>query len=153
MIIFDLKCVPQGHVFEGWFGSTADYDDQQARGLVCCPICGSSEVGKAVMAPAVGAKGNRSPAAPVASPELFSGDAGQVKRLLAALAAEQKKVLAESEPVGARFADEARAIHFGEAEARAIHGRATRAEAIGLIEDGVPVAPLPFPVVEPGDEN
>jgi hypothetical protein len=153
MIIFDLKCAPQGHVFEGWFGSTVDYDDQQARSLVSCPICGSGEVGKAVMAPAVGAKGNRTPAAPVSSPELFSGDPDQVKRLLAALAAEQKKVLAESEPVGDRFDDEARAIHFGEAEARAIHGRATRAQAIGLIEDGVPVAPLPFPVVEPGDEN
>jgi hypothetical protein len=153
MIIFDLKCAPQGHVFEGWFGSTADYDDQQARNLVSCPICGSGEVGKAVMAPAVGAKGNRTPAVPVASPELFSGDPEKVKRLLAALAAEQKKVLAESEPVGDRFADEARAIHFGEAEARAIHGRASRAQAIGLIEEGIPVAPLPFPVVEPGDEN
>jgi len=152
MIIFDLKCAPQGHVFEGWFGSSADYEDQQARGLVSCPLCGSGEVAKAVMAPAVGAKGNRGPASAPA-PELFSGDAESVKRMLAALAAEQKKMLAASEHVGDRFADEARAIHLGEADARAIHGRATRAEAESLAEEGVPVAPLPFPVPDPGEEN
>jgi len=150
MIIFDLKCSPQGHVFEGWFGSSGDYEAQQAKGLVSCPICGSAEVSKAVMAPAVGAKGNRS-AAP--APELFGGDPEAVKTMLAALAAEQKRVLAQSEAVGDRFADEARAIHLGEAEARSIHGRATRAQAESLIEDGIPVAPLPFPIVPPGDEN
>lgn len=150
MIIFDLKCLPQGHVFESWFGSTADYEDQQARGLVACPLCGSAEVAKAVMAPAVGAKGNR---AASAGPELFSSDPGSVKRMLAALAAEQKKMLANSEHVGDGFAHEARAIHLGEADARAIHGRATRAEAESLVEDGIAVAPLPFPVAAPGEEN
>ena len=148
MIIFDLKCVSQGHVFEGWFGSSADYEDQQARGLVSCPVCGVSEVVKAVMAPAVGAKGNRG-----GVPDLFSGDPDSVKKMLAALAAEQKKMLASSEHVGDRFADEARAIHLGEADARAIHGRATRVEAEGLIEDGIPVAPLPFPGPGPGEQN
>jgi len=147
MIIFDLKCAPQGHVFEGWFGSSADYEEQQTRALVVCPVCGSPEVAKAVMAPAVGAKGNQS------APSLFSGDPEVVKTMLAALAAEQKKILASSEHVGERFTDEARAIHLGEAEARAIHGRASRAQAEGLIEDGVPIAPLPFPVVAPGEEN
>jgi hypothetical protein len=149
MIIFDLKCGSQGHVFEGWFGSTADYEDQQAKGLVSCPICGSDDVAKAVMAPAVGAKGNRGASAC----DLFSGAPEEVKTMLAALAAEQKKMLAASEPVGDRFAHEARAIHLGEAEARAIHGRATPAVARSLAEDGIPVAPLPFPVVERGDEN
>lgn len=148
MIIFDLKCSPQGHVFEGWFGSTADYDDQQARGLVSCPICASGTIAKAAMAPAVSAKGNCSPGR-----DLFFADPQAVKRMLAALAAEQKKMLSGSEGVGDRFAAEARAIHLGEAEARAIHGRATRAEAESLIEEGVPVAPLPFPVIEKGDEN
>ena len=152
MIIFDLKCAPDGHVFEGWFGSSADYEDQQARGLVACPLCGSLDVAKAVMAPAVGAKGNRSVPAG-AAPDLFSGDPASVKTMLAALAVEQKKLLASSEHVGERFADEARAIHLGESEARAIHGRASRAEAEGLIEDGVPIAPLPFPIVPPGEEN
>ncbi len=150
MIIFDLKCSPQGHVFEGWFGSSGDYEAQQEKGLVSCPICGSAEVSKAVMAPAVGAKGNRSVRA---GPELLGGDSEAVKTALAALAAEQKRILAHSEAVGDRFADEARAIHLGESEARAIHGRATRAQAESLIEDGIPVAPLPFPVVAPGEEN
>jgi hypothetical protein len=147
VIIFDLKCASQGHVFEGWFGSSADYEEQQERGLVSCPICGSPEVVKAIMAPAVAAKGNQG------SAELFSGDAASVKRMLAALAAEQRRLLASSEHVGDRFADEARAIHLGEADARAIHGQATRAQAESLIEEGIPVAPLPFPVVEPGEEN
>lgn len=146
MIIFDLKCAPEGHVFEGWFGSSADYEEQQRRGLVSCPLCGSGEVGKAVMAPAVGAKGNR-------ASNLFSSEPGDVKRMLAALAAEQKKMLASSEHVGDRFADEARAIHLGEAEARAIHGRASRDDVVSLVDEGVPVAPLPFPVAAPGEEN
>jgi hypothetical protein len=151
LIIFDLKCAPQGHVFEAWFGSTADYEAQKARGLVSCPLCGSGEVDKAPMAPAVGGKGNAKPAA--ASTELYSGDSAQVKAMLAAAAAMQKRLLEGSESVGNRFADEARAIHLGEAEARAIHGQATREQAESLVEDGVPVAPLPFPVVDPGAEN
>jgi hypothetical protein len=136
MIIFDLKCEPQGHVFEAWFGSTADYESQRARGLVACPICGAQEILKAPMAPAVPAKGTS---------ELFSAAPAEVKAMLAA-AAVQKHMLEGSESVGDRFADEARAIHLGESERRIIHGRATRAEAESLVEDGVPVAPLPFPV-------
>ena len=149
MIIFDLKCAPQSHVFEGWFGSSADYEAQQEKGLVACPICGSSEVSKAVMAPAVGAKGNSKPAGrnPIA------GDAAEVKEMLGALAAEQARILASSEHVGDRFADEACAIHLGEADARAIHGRATREQAESLTEDRIPIAPLPFPIVKPGDRN
>jgi hypothetical protein len=148
VIIFDLRCTA-GHVFEAWFGSSADYDEQQGRGLVACPLCGSADVAKAPMAPAVPAKGNTR----AAGPELFSGAPDEVKAMLAAAAALQKKMLADSEGVGDRFADEARAIHLGEAEARAIHGRATRAEAESLIDEGVPVAPLLFPVAEPGTEN
>ncbi|MEA3000178.1 MAG: hypothetical protein QOH04_3170 [Sphingomonadales bacterium] len=151
MIIFDLRCEPQGHVFEAWFGSTADFESQLARGLVACPICGAPEVAKAPMAPAVGAKSNAAAAA--TAPELFSGDAARVKAMLAAAAAVQKRMLEGSESVGDRFADEARAIHLGESERRAIHGRATRAEAESLVEDGVPVAPLPFPALDPGEEN
>ena len=73
--------------------------------------------------------------------------------MLAAAAAVQKKLLEGSDAVGARFADEARAIHLGEAPARAIHGRATPAEAQSLVEEGVAIAPLPFPVIEPDQEN
>ena len=149
MIIFDLRC-PTGHVFEAWFGSSADYESQQARGLVSCPLCGASEVEKAPMAPAVPAKGN---SRPDAAPELFSGNAEAVKAMMAAVATLQKKMIENSESVGDRFADEARAIHLGEAEARAIHGRATREQAESLIDEGIPVAPLLFPVAEPGTEN
>ncbi len=141
MIVFDLRCAAQGHVFEGWFGSSEDYDSQRARGLVTCPVCGGGEVEKAPMAPNVAAKGNSAP------------DAASVKKALAEMADLQKRMLEKSDFVGDRFPDEARAIHLGEAEARAIHGRASREEAKNLADEGVPVAPLPFPVVEPGEEN
>ena len=149
MIIFDLRCAAQGHVFEAWFASGEDYDGQRARGLVRCPVCGAADVDKAPMAPnipakgSVGAKGNQS-AAP--APEA-------VKAMLSDMAAAQKKMLAGSDFVGERFADEARAIHLGEAEARAIHGQATLGEADELREEGIPVAPLPFPVTPPESEN
>ncbi|HEV2818708.1 MAG TPA: DUF1178 family protein [Allosphingosinicella sp.] len=142
MIIFDLKCAPAGHVFEAWFGSNEDYRAQRARGLVACPICGSAEVDKAPMAPRVGAKGGGGELAPDA-----------IKAALAGMAEAQKKMLEASEHVGDRFPDEARAIHLGEAEGRAIHGRATPQQAEDLRDEGIPVAPLPFPVVPPESEN
>jgi hypothetical protein len=141
VIIFDLKCGGQGHVFEAWFGSSEDYEAQAARGLVSCPICGASDVDKAPMAPRVGAKGNQG-----VPPEA-------VKAALAGMAEAQKKMLEKSEHVGDRFPDEARAIHLGDAEARAIHGRASPADAADLRDEGVPIAPLPFPVPDPGTEN
>lgn len=147
MIVFDLSC-GAGHVFEAWFGSSADYEDQRGRGLVACPICGAREVAKAVMAPNVGAKGNRA-AAPVPMRSGGPPAPADMKKLLAALATAQAKMLEGSEHVGARFADEARAIHDGDAPERPIHGQATLAEAKALADDGVPVAPLPLPIVPP----
>jgi hypothetical protein len=149
MIIFDLKCSPQGHVFEAWFGSGDDYDSQRARGLVECPICASLTVDKAPMAPRVGRKGVT--ALPVKQ-EQIEPSAEEVKSLLANMAEAQKQLLANSEYVDDRFADEARAIHLGEAEARSIHGRATGEEADSLREEGIPVGSLPFPVV-PGRKH
>jgi len=153
MIIFDLKCVPQGHVFEAWFASSDAFETQRAKGLVDCPLCGSGEVAKAPMSPAIAT--GRGPACAAASPAspLLSGAPDEVKAMLAAGAAAQRRLLEESEGVGERFADEARAIHLGEAERRPIHGEATRAEAESLLDEGVPIAPLPFPVVERGEEN
>ena len=139
MIVFDLKCLAAGHVFEAWFGSSEAFEDQRGRGLVECPMCGSPDVEKAVMSPRVGAKGNSDPEA--------------AKAMLATLAAAQKKMLEGSDFVGERFADEARAIHHGEVGRRPIHGKATPDEADSLLEDGIPVAPLPLPIVEPGEEN
>jgi hypothetical protein len=155
MIVFDLACVPTGHVFEAWFGSTADYEAQQARGLVSCPICGAGEVAKAAMAPRLAAKGNtgKAPApAPLAAAQP-AGEARKIKAMLHALAEMQTKMLDGSDYVGPRFADEARAIHLGEREARAIHGQATPEQARALIDDGIEVAPLPFPVRAPGTDN
>ena len=151
MIVFDLKCLDAGHVFEAWFGSTGDYESQRGRGLVQCPLCGSERIEKAVMAPRVGAKGNRAVAAPEGAVSVSSDP--EVKAMLAAVAEMQKKLLENSSFVGDRFAEEARAIHLGEADGRPIHGRATRQEAESLIEEGIAVAPLPFPVAEPSQEN
>lgn len=135
MIVFDLRCRDSGDVFEAWFQSSADYEEQKARGLVQCPVCQSAAIEKAPMAPRVPAK---SPA---------------VSLPLEQLAALQARILTDSEWVGDRFAEEARSIHLGEAEIRAVHGSATPAEAKSLIEEGVPVAPLPLPVVPPNQVN
>ena len=147
MIIFDLKCEPQGHVFEAWFGSSSAFAEQRDRGLVSCPLCGSDRVAKAPMAPAVASRSN-SDMEPVSPTSPSAG-----KSALAAAAELQKRLLEGSEAVGDRFAEEALAIHFGEADERSIHGSATLEQAEGLIAEGVPFAPLPFPVVEPGEEN
>ncbi len=140
MIVFDLRCA-HAHVFEAWFGSTADYESQQARGLVSCPLCGDTDIAKAVMAPAVGAKGNQraDKPQPVAAhpPEA-------VKAMLAAIAEVQAKVEANCDYVGDRFADEARAIHHGDAAERGIYGEATIEQAAALKDEGIEVAALPF---------
>ncbi len=151
MIVFDLRCRSAGHVFEAWFGSTADYESQKQRGLVACPLCGTEDVEKALMAPNVGAKGNRSDTRP--SNTVMMAGPEEAKAMLAAMAVVQRTILEQSDYVGDRFADEARAIHLGDAVARSIYGKATDAETRNLIEEGIAVAPLPFPVVLPGEEN
>lgn len=142
MIVFDLKC-GASHVFEAWFGSSTDYDEQQARGLVPCPICGDGSVVKAVMAPNIGAKGNAGPATPPAA----------IKAAMRELAKAQAQALTNSTWVGGDFANQARAMHIGEQDQVTIHGQATPAEAKALVEEGVPVAPLPFPIVPPERSN
>lgn len=146
MIIFDLRCQPAGHVFEAWFGSSADYEDQQGRGLVSCPLCGAATIEKAPMAPAVPRKGDGALPQPAPEPAV-------VKEMLGTLAALQRRMVKQSDWVGDRFADEARAIHFGETDARSIHGRATRKDAESLAEDGIGFVPLIFPLAPPDQEN
>lgn len=141
MIVFDLKCTA-GHVFETWFGSTADYESQQQRGLVECPLCGDKRVEKAVMAPAVSPKGNRSATASV---DAAGGDPERIKSIMQAMAKIQREVEKSADYVGERFADEARAMHLGETPQRGIYGEADATQVRSLLEDGVPVAPLPFP--------
>jgi hypothetical protein len=155
MIVFDLSC-PDGHRFEGWFGSSDDYADQQARGLLACPVCGSAAVSKAPMAPAVPAKGNtRQEVLPPEAPRQLANTPmpPQVQKALAALAKAQAEALKNSTWVGDKFADETRKMHYGERDVALIHGQATLAEAKALIEEGVPVAPLPFPVAPPEKLN
>jgi len=159
MIVFDLECRTGGHRFEGWFGSSDDFADQQARGLLCCPECGSADVGKAVMAPSVGRKGNQIAEAPARAsakaPEAVSNapispEAMQMMRQLAKMQAEALK---QSRWVGGSFADDAKAMHYGERPHEAIHGEATLEQAKDLLEEGIAVAPLPFPVVPPDKAN
>lgn len=137
MIVFDLRC-GGAHVFEAWFGSTADYDSQKARDLIACPLCGDTRIGKAVMAPAVAAKGNRA-----LVPIDARAEPAEIEPSHAAMLAAQRRMEAESDYVGAAFATQARARHEKPA-ARPIYGEATLADARALIEDGIAVLPLPF---------
>jgi hypothetical protein len=132
MMVYDLAC-DAAHRFEAWFGSSADFDDQQARGLLSCPLCGSPNVGKAVMAPAVPAKSNQK-----AASQSLANDDPMARLLMLQRAFEDR-----SEYVGDRFAAEARAIHES-GDARSVHGEASADEVKSLIEDGVPLLPLPF---------
>ncbi|MBU6164845.1 MAG: DUF1178 family protein [Alphaproteobacteria bacterium] len=132
MIVYDLLC-DRAHRFEAWFGSASDYDDQQARGLLECPLCASKSIGKAVMAPAVPAKSNQK----TSSHSLANDDP------LARLLQLQRQFEAQSDYVGDRFAQEARAIHES-GVARSVHGEASAEEVKSLREDGVPLLPLPF---------
>lgn len=151
MIVFDLKCSGAGHVFEAWFGSTAAYEDQRARGLLTCPICGDADISKAVMAAAVPAKGNQRAEASV--PVSNAPDPVAIRAMIEKLAAAQTEALKDSQWVGRQFADTARAMHYGEQDHKSIHGEVAPDEAKALIEEGVKVAPLPFPVVPPEAQN
>ena len=149
MIVFDLRC-SQAHVFEAWFGSSSAYEEQRERGLLSCPMCGDGEVGKAVMAPNVAAKGNSRAIAAVPDPQPTPA---AIKAAMRALAAAQAKALESSEWVGTKFPERARAMHAGELPAGPIHGQTTLAEVKSLVDEGVPIAPLQFPVLPPETIN
>ena len=135
MIRYALAC-EHGHEFEGWFGASADYDDQASRGLLECPVCASRAVAKRIMAPAVtGTKAQKStPAVDETRTRAMVMEAmGQIRR----------HVEDNFDYVGDTFAREARAIHEGKSEQRGIYGEASPTEVKALVEDGVPVAPMP----------
>ena len=136
MIKFTLKC-DQTHAFESWFGSSAALDRLMAAGMVECPVCGSKQITKSLMAPAV--QPGRPKAAPP-KPQL-SQPTGDVERAVQKLRSEVEK---NSEYVGLNFASQARAMHDGDMAHKPIYGEAKPEEAKALIKDGVPVAPLPF---------
>lgn len=137
MIRFSLHC-DKDHEFEGWFSSSKDYDGQSERGLVECPVCGSRQIGKSLMAPAVAV--SRDAPAPTLAMD------PEKREMMRKLRDIVQVVKQNSEDVGDRFADEARKIHHGESKARGIIGKASKDDAKSLIEEGIEIAPLPeFP--------
>jgi hypothetical protein len=143
MIRYSLRC-PEQHRFDAWFGSSGDFDRLKAAGHLTCAVCGGGGVEKDLMAPALAGPGSqRAPDASATEgpgPDL-SAPASPAEQALRAL---RRKIEASAENVGRNFAREARRIHDGEAPERPIWGEARLAEAKALVEDGIPVAPLPW---------
>jgi hypothetical protein len=153
--VFDLQCANL-HVFEGWFSSHEDYDSQQRRGLVQCPVCQNDKIEKRLSAPRLNVghyhetsaqsassqsshQGNPSNAMTVASSPVSS----ELVKLQAAVLQQMRDYVRKTENVGSDFADEARRIHEGEAVQRPIRGTATQEERESLIEEGIAVMPIP----------
>lgn len=154
MKVLDLQCVYQ-HVFEGWFASEDDYHQQLERGLLSCPVCGATEVQKMLSAPrlnlgrgeAAAAEASVVPKQPSSQPMAVGHGvpAGLQAQVLRAM----RELMTRTEDVGERFADEARAMHHGEAEQRSIRGRTTQEVAQELLDEGIDILPLPdLPVVK-----
>ncbi|WP_407116312.1 DUF1178 family protein [Bradyrhizobium sp. LMG 9283] len=153
MIRYALRC-DRGHDFESWFQSSSAYDSQVKRKLVTCPICGSAKVDKAIMAPRIVGKTGRgratppSEAAAATTPEATpSGPTSllmaQERELRAKLKELRDHIVKNADNVGDRFANEARAMHYGDKEHRPIYGEASPEEAKSLIDEGIEVSPLP----------
>ena len=174
MIVYDLECRANGHRFEGWFGSSDDYDVQLGRGLVSCPQCGSDDVLKAPMAPNLTRKGNQiavqAPTAPVgastvvaAASPVTPGAASpatlparlppEAAAMMQAFVRMQAEALKTSSWVGNEFATNARAMHYGEKDQAPIHGQATPKQAHDLLEEGIEIVPILFPMAPPGHVN
>ena len=134
MIQYSLRC-DNAHDFDAWFKNAAAFDEQNARGIVGCPVCGSNAVSKALMAPAVARSGSEKMSLSAGHP-----DAAKFREMVRAY---RQKVVSEADYVGDKFAEEARKIHFEEVEARGIYGEATRDEVMALAEEGIDFAPLP----------
>ncbi|MEN9771914.1 MAG: hypothetical protein RJA58_557 [Pseudomonadota bacterium] len=152
MKVFNLKCV-HGHAFEGWFKSHVAFEDQQAQGLLTCPFCDSNEIEKTLSAPRLNLSSAAEPqeSAPPATSEptasrqaaVMTSAPGGAPALAAALKM-VREMLAQSEDVGDRFAEEARAMHANELPARPIHGQTSLETAQELAEEGIPVVAIPF---------
>lgn len=149
MKVLDLQC-PASHVFEGWFASEEDFQGQLQRGLVECPVCGDTHITKKLSAPRLnlGAGEPEASASASASPKP-SAAAGAPALTPATLQAAYMKavrhVLAHTEDVGERFAQEARKMHYGETEERGIRGQASAQETMELLDEGIEILPLPVP--------
>jgi hypothetical protein len=153
MIRYTLRC-KQDHSFESWFQDSAAYDSQAKRKLVTCPVCGSAEVEKAIMAPRIVSKKGREKAparaptetpAPAETPatESTSLMMAQERELRAKIKELRDHIVKNADNVGERFPNEARAMHYGDKEHRPIYGEASPEEARALVDEGVEVSPLP----------
>lgn len=160
MKVLNLQCAHQ-HSFEGWFGSEEDFQSQLSRGLVECPMCADKAVQKMPSAPRLNLGGHAAPEASSTSSDVTPGaamstavtpvqaDASKVMNpeAQAAFLKALRHVVANTEDVGERFADEARRMHYGDTEARNIRGQASVKETVELLEEGIEVMPLPLPAV------
>ena len=160
MIHYNLRC-KKGHAFESWFQSSSAYEIQEKRALVSCPVCGSTDVDRAIMAPQIVSKKGResaaseptpapAPATEVAAPTPTPLLMAQEQELRAKLRELRDHIVKNADNVGERFPAEARKMHYGDIEHRPIFGEASPDEARSLIDEGVEVMPLP---VLPGDRN
>jgi hypothetical protein len=156
MIHYNLRC-ERGHTFESWFQSSSAYETQEKRKLVNCPVCGSAEVERAIMAPQIMSQKGRESAVPapaaateVASPASTPLLMAQERELRAKLKELRDHIVKSADNVGERFPVEARKMHYGDIEHRPIYGEASPDEARALIDEGVEVTPLP---VLPDDRN
>ena len=164
MKVLDLQCAQQ-HVFEGWFGSETDFQDQLKRGLVQCPLCGDATIAKRLSAPRLNLSGTREKSAdgelsgPTSQQNLRENsreEAAPARQdlvagpqvdpaLAAAWMAIAKRIIANTDDVGDKFAEEARKIHYGETKERSIRGKASADETQALLEEGIAVLPLLMP--------
>ena len=149
MIRYNLRC-EKGHAFESWFQSSTAYESQEKRKLVSCPACGSVKVERAIMAPQIVSKKGRETAVPVpAAPAEVTGSEStpllmaQERELRVKLKELRDHIVKNADNVGERFANEARAMHYGDKEHRPIYGEASPDEAKSLIDEGIEVSPLP----------
>ena len=149
--VFDLLC-EHGHIFEGWFASAQAYDDQQSRGLLSCPVCGSAQVSRKVSAPRLNVShlraeksATQAPAGPAASSEPRGPEAAaqSVAHLQAQMLQHMRQLIRNTENVGPRFASEARLMHEGDIPQRPIRGVATPEEREALADDGIDIMPIP----------
>ena len=149
MKVLDLHCRSE-HVFEGWFASEEDFQSQLGKGLVQCPLCGDDQIQKRLSAPRLNLRASASasaqaPTAEPSPPPQLPSDASQA----AAWLQRMRQAVAQSEDVGERFTEEARKMHWGEAEQRPIRGQASLDQTLQLLEEGIPVLPLPPALKEP----
>jgi hypothetical protein len=162
MISYDLSCAV-GHQFEGWFGSSTDFDNQQLTGLIACPVCNDLRIVKIPMAPSIGRKGNQvsegtnrplpEPSTDLATLSNMPSIPVPMIKVIEQLASMQTAFLKNSQWVGNTFAEEARAIHYGESATRNIHGEASSSEAEALVEEGIEIGLLPLPLIPANVKN